>query len=77
MWGSDTLGVQQRQEPHNMPPVCAQVMKKKDLIRKNMVESVTNERNILAMANNPFVVGCQAQLPPGSQPVHSAECCPL
>jgi len=32
------------------------VMKKKDLIRKNMVESVTNERNILAMANNPFVV---------------------
>jgi serine/threonine protein kinase len=31
-------------------------MKKKDLIRKNMVESVTNERNILAMANNPFVV---------------------
>lgn len=33
-------------------------MKKRDLIRKNMVESVTNERNILAMANNPFVVGC-------------------
>jgi hypothetical protein len=33
-----------------------QVMKKRDLIRKNMVESVTNERNILAMANNPFVV---------------------
>ncbi|KXZ54565.1 hypothetical protein GPECTOR_4g630 [Gonium pectorale] len=32
------------------------VMKKKDLIRKNMVESVTNERNILAMAQNPFVV---------------------
>lgn len=32
------------------------VMKKRDLIRKNMVESVTNERNILAMANNPFVV---------------------
>lgn len=31
-------------------------MKKRDLIRKNMVESVTNERNILAMANNPFVV---------------------
>ncbi len=33
-----------------------QVMKKRDLIRKNMVESVTNERNILAMAQNPFVV---------------------
>ena len=33
-----------------------QVMKKKDLIRKNMVESVNNERNILALANNPFVV---------------------
>lgn len=32
------------------------VMKKRDLIRKNMVESVTNERNILALANNPFVV---------------------
>jgi serine/threonine protein kinase len=36
--------------------VCVQVMKKRDLIRKNMVQSVTNERNILAMANNPFVV---------------------
>lgn len=34
-----------------------QVMRKNDLIRKNMVESVRNERNILAMANNPFVVG--------------------
>ena len=33
-----------------------QVMKKRDLIRKNMVESVNNERNILALANNPFVV---------------------
>ena len=32
------------------------VMRKADLIRKNMVESVKNERNILAMANNPFVV---------------------
>ena len=31
-------------------------MKKRDLIRKNMVESVNNERNILAMAQNPFVV---------------------
>ena len=38
--------------------ICAfvQVMRKNDLIRKNMVESVKNERNILAMANNPFVV---------------------
>ena len=34
-----------------------QVMRKADLIRKNMAESVKNERNILAMANNPFVVG--------------------
>ena len=33
-----------------------QVMRKADLIRKNMVQSVRNERNILAMANNPFVV---------------------
>lgn len=33
-----------------------QVMRKSDLIRKNMVQSVKNERNILAMANNPFVV---------------------
>ncbi len=31
-------------------------MRKADLIRKNMVQSVKNERNILAMANNPFVV---------------------
>lgn len=37
-------------------PCYAQVMKKRDLIRKNMVESVNNERNILAMAQNPFVV---------------------
>lgn len=36
-----------------------QVMRKNDLIRKNMVESVRNERNILAMANNPFVVSLQ------------------
>lgn len=35
-----------------------QVMRKSDLIRKNMVQSVKNERNILAMANNPFVVRC-------------------
>ena len=32
------------------------VMRKADLVRKNMVESARNERNILAMANNPFVV---------------------
>ncbi len=32
------------------------MMRKVDLIRKNMVQSVKNERNILAMANNPFVV---------------------
>eukprot|EP00891_Asterochloris_glomerata_P002182 jgi/Astpho2/2182/e_gw1.00040.212.1_t len=32
------------------------VMRKADLIRKNMAESVKNERNILAMANNPFVI---------------------
>ena len=31
-------------------------MRKADLIRKNLVQSVKNERNILAMANNPFVV---------------------
>ena len=33
-----------------------QVMRKADLIRKNMVNNVRNERNILAMTNNPFVV---------------------
>lgn len=32
------------------------VMRKVDLLRKNMVESVKNERNILATTNNPFVV---------------------
>ena len=37
-----------------------QVMRKNDLIRKNMVESVRNERNILAMANNPFVVSLRS-----------------
>ena len=49
--------------PGNTNRVCTreqlcvlQVMRKNDLIRKNMVESVRNERNILAMANNPFVV---------------------
>jgi serine/threonine protein kinase len=33
-----------------------QVMRKADVVRKNMVQSVRRERNILAMANNPFVV---------------------
>jgi len=32
------------------------VMRKHDLLRKNMVESVKNERNILATTSNPFVV---------------------
>lgn len=32
------------------------VMRKADLVRKNMVQSARNERNILAMASNPFVV---------------------
>ena len=36
--------------------VALQVMRKADLVRKNMVASVRNERNILALANNPFVV---------------------
>ena len=31
-------------------------MRKVDLVRKNMAESVTNEKNILAQTNNPFVV---------------------
>lgn len=31
-------------------------MRKPVLIRKNMVQSVKNERNILAMPKNPFVV---------------------
>lgn len=32
------------------------VMRKADLIRKNMVQSAKNERNILAMARNPYIV---------------------
>lgn len=32
------------------------VMRKADLVRKNMVQSARNERNILAIANNPFVI---------------------
>ena len=39
-----------------------QVIRKADLVRKNMVQSVRNERNILAQANNPFVVRCLATL---------------
>ncbi|KAI8102394.1 hypothetical protein M9435_005997 [Picochlorum sp. BPE23] len=35
---------------------AVKVMRKADLVRKNMVESARNERNILAMANNPFVI---------------------
>ena len=31
-------------------------MRKKDLLRKNLVENVQNERNILATTDNPFVV---------------------
>lgn len=38
------------------PRPGAQVMRKADLVRKNMVQSVRNERNIMALANNPFVV---------------------
>ena len=30
------------------------------MVRKNMVQSVRNERNILAQANNPFVVRLHA-----------------
>lgn len=41
-----------------------QVMRKADLIRKNMVQSVQMERNILAMANNPFVVRSCPSRPP-------------
>jgi microtubule-associated serine/threonine kinase len=32
------------------------VMRKADLIRKNMVENVKNERNVLAIARNPYIV---------------------
>ena len=58
-----------------------QVMRKADLIRKNMAESVKNERNILAMANNPFVVGTARRCLPGwhRRLMHCAEatCCAL
>lgn len=33
-----------------------QIMRKAELRRKNMVDNVKNERNILAITNNPFVV---------------------
>ena len=37
--------------------LCAiKVMRKADLVRKNMVQSARNERNILAIASNPFVI---------------------
>jgi len=45
----------------------AQVMRKADLVRKNMVQSVRNERNIMALANNPFVV-------PPLAPAHTLRC---
>lgn len=34
----------------------SQVLRKADMIRKNAVESVKAERNILISARNPFVV---------------------
>ena len=43
-------------EPEARCTTPSQVVRKADLIRKNMVQSVSNERNILAQANNPFVV---------------------
>ena len=49
------------------------VMRKADLVRKNMVQSVKNERNILAMANNPFVV--RLWMRPACQPT-SRRCRP-
>lgn len=51
-------------------------MRKSDLIRKNMVQSVKNERNILAMANNPFVVWGPSKLlaaVPMRLPPHAAK----
>ena len=54
-----------RDSRHTLSTVLPlQVMRKADLIRKNMAESVKNERNILAMANNPFVVGTAFQCLP-------------
>jgi len=37
---------------------CPQVLRKVDMIRKNAVESVQAERNILASVRSPFVVRC-------------------
>ena len=55
-----------RDNRHTLSAVLPlQVMRKADLIRKNMAESVKNERNILAMANNPFVVGTACKCLPG------------
>ena len=39
------------------------MIRKADLVRKNMVQSVRNERNILAQANNPFVVRAAGRPP--------------
>lgn len=36
--------------------ILLQVLRKADMIRKNAVESVRAERNILISARNPFVV---------------------
>lgn len=40
------------------PPLCLQVLRKADMVRKNAVESVQTERNILASVRSPFVVKC-------------------
>jgi hypothetical protein len=32
------------------------VIRKADVFKKNLVQSINNEKNIMAMANNPFVV---------------------
>jgi serine/threonine protein kinase len=32
------------------------VIRKADVFKKNLVQSINNEKNIMAIANNPFVV---------------------
>ncbi len=39
-----------------MPHVVVQVMRKKDLIRKNLVDNACFEKEIMSSANNPFIV---------------------
>lgn len=39
-----------------MPNTCCQVMRKRDLIRKNLVENACFEKEIMSSANNPFIV---------------------